>query len=181
MKKLGFILLTLALLVGSVSLAAVAKGPDAQTPPPPGSQAQMERPEGPAPDMERPKCGPRRGDWLDRLNLSFEQQMKVLEIRQNFEKSVQPLHFLIQKNEIQLRQLWSEKKLDPKAIEGKELESAAARVKIRIAERAMLDQIHAVLAPEQQKQLQELMMAAPKPGRGAAEPGRAPQGPEPRE
>lgn len=93
--------------------------------------------------------------FIQDLNLSWEQQQKLLEIRQDFQKETQPLRFELQKKQLELRQLWSAQTLNQKAIETKAKEIAGIRVQLAIKARAMQDKIKTILTAEQLKKLEE--------------------------
>ena len=97
-------------------------------------------------------AGPR---FIKDLNLSWEQQQKILEIRQDFQKETQSLRFELQKKQLELRQLWSEQTLNQKAIETKAKEIAGIRVQLAVKARAMQDKIKTILTAEQLKKLEE--------------------------
>ncbi len=166
MKKVALIG-ALIVLIGAVPFVALANEPVKNEPgapnPPPGAESEMmnDRPYSGAPDptsrgeMRSPDCPPPLLKLADaKLDLSFEQQLKIMEIRQSFIRESQPLWFALEKNQIQLRRLWGEKILNQKVIEEKEVEVTLTRVKLRLLERRLMEQLNAVLTPEQQKRLQ---------------------------
>ena len=156
MKKIGLIALTLVLLIGVVSMAAfaAANGPSA----PSSSAPRMCNPGPGGPGGPNPHSGAQGfAAVIVRLKLTPEQQQKMLEIRQNFAKDAQPLQFDIQKNQLQLKQLWTENPLNAEAIAGLEQKIALNQVKLVNMARDMMKQMHDVLTPEQQKKIQKWM------------------------
>lgn len=133
MKKALFSTIIALVLVGAISLSALAVG--------------CERGKG---SIERgfPKI------YRD-LNLSPEQEQKILLIRQDFQKEIQPLRFEMQRKQLELRQLWAAKKLDQNAIETKDKEITGLRVQIINKARAMREKVKNTLTSEQRKQLEE--------------------------
>jgi Spy/CpxP family protein refolding chaperone len=71
------------------------------------------------------------------LKLTEEQQIKILAIKQNFEKESRPLRFAIQIKQLELRQLWGDNPLNQKAIESKDKELIAVRIKLITLSREM--------------------------------------------
>ena len=177
MRKMGLIAIVLVILIVTVPFAALANEPvkneqnppSNNLPPGPGPELMVSRPQPggpnpePRPEMRKPECQPPCPPFgMADLNLTFDQQLKMLEIRQAFARESQPLRFIIEKDQLQLGQLWSEKTLNQKQIEEKETEVALTRVKIRLLERRLTEQLNVVLTPEQQKQLQN-NRPGPKP------------------
>ncbi len=102
--------------------------------------------------------GPNQGGFhrfFDGLDLTPDQELKLLEIRQNFQKETQPLRFEIQKKQLELRQLWSAKSLNQNAIEAKEKEISGLRVQMVNKARVMREKMDKVLTAEQRKKLEE--------------------------
>jgi len=163
MKKLSVMVLVCVLLVGVVSAMTLAAGA-------PGSGDQNAvasgNPKPPMPGEQKEPMGPGpkpNGDQFAQLNLTVEQQKKMLEIRQNFEKEALPLRLEMEKTEFELRVLWDEKQLNQKAIEAKEKEKVDLKIQLTNLSRAMFDRVKSVLTPEQQKQFQ---MEEPRPEHG---------------
>lgn len=140
MKKIIFITLVAALMVSLVSFAAFAK----------------ENAPGPGPRVGR--GGP--GMFKD-LNLTIDQQQKILKIRQEFQKETMDLRFSIQNKRLELKNLWNTKPLNQAAIETKTKEIAGLRVQIANKAQVMMDKIKAVLTPEQLKTLQNNAQGRP--------------------
>lgn len=92
---------------------------------------------------------------LQNLNLSMEQEQKILKIRQDFQKDTQTLRFEMQKLQLELRQLWSAQTLNRDKIEAKTKEITGLRVQLVTKARAMQEKIKTVLTAEQLKKLQE--------------------------
>ena len=107
---------------------------------------------------------------LKDLNLSPEQQQKLLIIRQDYQKDTQTLRFEMQKKQLELRQLWSAQALNRNEIEAKEKEVASLRVQLVTKVRAMQEKMKGVLTPEQLKKFEEDVKNC-NPGAG---PGRRP-------
>ncbi len=131
MKKLFLTTVVALVLVGTVSLAFAGNG-----------RGQ----------------GPNQGGGtkvFKNLNLTPEQEQKMLVIRQDFQKETQPLRFEIQKKQLELRQLWSAEKLNQGAIEAKEKEIAGLRVQMVNKARAMQDKMKSALTAEERKKLEE--------------------------
>ncbi|MGE5604778.1 MAG: Spy/CpxP family protein refolding chaperone, partial [Bacteroidota bacterium] len=108
MKKGLLTTIITLVLVGTVSLSAFAYG------------------------NGRGQGGNRRGalGFFQDLDLSPEQQQKLLEIRQDFQKDTQPLRFEMQKKQLEFRQLWSAQTLNRNAIEAKEKEITGLRIQM---------------------------------------------------
>lgn len=143
MKKTLLTTIIALVLVGVVSLSAFANG---------GGRRQGLNQAGPC-------------KILKRLNLTFEQQQKLLAIRQDFQKETQPLRFEIQKKQLELRQLWSAQTLNQSAIESKEKEIAGLRVQMVKKARAMQEKMKSVLTPEQRRKWEEVLSQR-NPGAG---------------
>lgn len=99
------------------------------------------------------------------LELTWDQQQKILAIRQEFQKETQPLRFEIQRKQLELRQLWSAQTLNQSAIEAKTKEIAGLRVQMVKKARAMQEKMKSVLTPEQRRKLEE-NLSRPHPGAG---------------
>ncbi len=171
MKKIGLISMILIILIGAVPYVVFAagepgkneQGSPGNTPPSgPETELMNSRPQpgrfDPALWTEpgRPVCQAHLPPFAEAdLNLTLEQQLKILEIRQAFAKESQPLRFIIEKDQLLLRRLWSEKILNQTLIEATETEVALTSVKLRLMKRHLHEQLNAVLTPEQQKQLQK--------------------------
>jgi Spy/CpxP family protein refolding chaperone len=112
-------------------------------------------PGGPGKGMGPAFCGPRHGEWMRHLNLSPEQQEKILNIKQQFEKETLPIRQDLEKRRFELRQLWKADKPNQAALESKMHEMVPLKVTLRLKMRAMRDAIFNVLTPEQQKQLKD--------------------------
>jgi Spy/CpxP family protein refolding chaperone len=137
MKKILISLTIAAMLIGTIGYTVLACGP------------ASERRQGPDGRM-----GMRNGGgngFAEELKLSFEQQRKLLTIRQQFQKDTQDLRFKLQQKNLELRELWSARTLNQAAIESKAQEVTALRVRLKTQGRAMLDKVKAVLTPEQLK------------------------------
>ncbi|TCL73346.1 Spy/CpxP family protein refolding chaperone [Hydrogenispora ethanolica] len=153
MKKSLLVLLTVALLIGSLSFAALAAGP-----------GQGNRP-----------AGEYRFTVFKALNLSPEQQEKLLAIRQDFEKATLDLRFDLQRKQLELRKLWAANPLDQNAIETQSKAVAALRVQMVTQSRAMFEKVKSVLTPAQLKQLETRFQD--RPGKGRRGPGAGIGGP----
>lgn len=137
MKKTVFLMLIVALLMGAVSAAAMAKG----------------------------NCPPGRPDWTGprgfgfhhkALHLTAAQQQKLLAIRQDFQKETQPFRFEMQKKRLELRQLWTAKPLDQSAIDARTQEVTALRIQLVTKAQGLQDQVKNVLTPDQLKKLKSM-------------------------
>ena len=127
MKKTLFIIFISALLVGLTAFGVAAAG-----------RGKI---------MISEKFGP------GGLDLTIEQQQKILSLKQTFQKDTANLHFDLQKKNLELRQLWEAKTLDLNAINAKTNEINALKVQLIPKQRDLMEKIKAVLTPEQQKQL----------------------------
>ncbi len=108
-------------------------------------------------DNGRGKVGNPKGalGFLQVLNLSSEQQQKLLEIRQDFQKDTQTVRFEMQKKQLELRQLWAAQTLNRNGIEAKEREITGLRIQLVTKARVMQDKIKTILTSEQLKKLEE--------------------------
>jgi Spy/CpxP family protein refolding chaperone len=129
MKKTMIVMMIIVLLIGVLAFAAMAYGRRAGT------------------------------GWMghgvyynDTLNLTPEQEEKLLTIHQDFQKDTQTLRFDWQKKNLELRQLWATKPLKQEAIDAKAKEVAAIQVKMTAKIQEMQDKIKGVLTVEQLKQ-----------------------------
>ncbi|MGE5557421.1 MAG: Spy/CpxP family protein refolding chaperone [Bacillota bacterium] len=84
-------------------------------------------------------------------NLAMEQRLKILDIRQDFEKDTVDLRHAMGKKNLELKQLWAAKSLDQKAIEAKSKELAEIKVKIDLKRKAMQEQVRKI-APDAGRQ-----------------------------
>lgn len=101
------------------------------------------------------------------LNLTPDQQQKILEIRQDFQKDTQTLRFEIQKIQLELRQLWSAQVLNQSQIEAKVKELTGLRVQLVTKARTMREEVKKVLTPDQLKKFEEnALNRVPGAGRG---------------
>ena len=80
---------------------------------------------------------------------------KLLEIRQDYQRETQTIRFEMQKKQLELRQLWSASTLNRSAIEAKEKEVTGLRVQLVTKARAMRDKMKNILTAEQLKKLEE--------------------------
>lgn len=133
MKKGLLTTIVTLVLVGTVSLAAFAYG---------NGRGRGENQMG-------------KSGFFQNLNLSPEQQQKLLEIRQDYQRETQNLRFEMQKKQLELRQLWSASTLNRSAIEAKEKEVTGLRVQLVTKARAMQDKMKNILTAEQLKKLEE--------------------------
>ncbi len=149
MKKTFLTTIVALVLVGTVSLSAFAYGDG------------------------RGQGGKQGGNprFFENLNLTSDQQQKLLTIRQDFQKDTQSLRFEMQKKQLELRQLWSAQSLNQAAIEAKEKEITGLRVQMVNKARAMQDKMKSVLTADQRKKLEESGFNC-NPGAG----GRGPRG-----
>lgn len=133
MRKALLTTIVALVLVGTVSLSAFAFGAG----------------RGQGPNQTR---APR---LYEGLNLTSEQQQKLLVIRQDFQKETQSLRFEMQKKQLELRQLWSAQSLNRSAIEAKEKDITGLRVEMVNKARTMQDKMKNILTSEQRKKLEE--------------------------
>jgi Spy/CpxP family protein refolding chaperone len=135
MKKLLSIIAVTVLLVGSITFTALAFGP--------GKGAHHG-----GRDMGF-------GMWgLNSLNLTNDQQQKVLAVRQQFEKDTLSLRQEMRTKRQELQKLWSADTLSQTAIDAKTKEMNALRIQLTQKSREMFNKIKAILTPEQLKQLE---------------------------
>lgn len=99
------------------------------------------------------------------LELTPEQQQKLLAIRQDFQKETQPLRFELQRKQLELRQLWSAQTLNQSAIEAKTKEIAGIRVQMVKKARTMQEKMKSILTAEQRRKWEE-NFSQPNPGVG---------------
>jgi Spy/CpxP family protein refolding chaperone len=134
MKKLLSIIAVTVLLVGSLAFTTLAFGP--------GNGA----------------CPGGKGGFgmreLDSLNLTNDQQQKILTIRHEFEKDTLSLRQEMRKKRQELQQLWSADNLNQAAIDAKTKEMNALQIQMTQKSREMFNKIKAVLTAEQLKQLE---------------------------
>lgn len=150
--KIGIFLVIIALLaISATSVMAMGPGgPD----------------EGFVPRFCGPGHGP--GEWMHHLKLSPEQQEKILNIKQQFEKETLPIRQDLEKKRLELRNLWKAEKPSQSAIESKMHEMVPLKVTLRMKMRSMREAIFKILTPEQQKQLNDRFQGR----RGHFGPGR---------
>ncbi|HBF39189.1 MAG TPA: hypothetical protein DDW50_17950 [Firmicutes bacterium] len=143
MKKLSLTALVLVLLVGVVAFMAYADAP-----------TRGNGPGAPGFNNDGPH-GPMANDepFIKKLNLTADQQTKILAIRQDFEKNSQPFRFIMQTEQLELRQLWSADQLNQNAIKTVTDQLITAKIKVVTLSREMFNQIKSILTPEQQKLL----------------------------
>ena len=96
-----------------------------------------------------------KSGFFQQINLSPEQQQKLLEIRQDFQKETQTLRFEMQKKQLELRQLWSAATLNRNGIEAKEKEITGLRVQLVNKSRVMQEKMKSILTADQLKKLEE--------------------------
>ena len=89
------------------------------------------------------------------LNLTPEQQQKLLEIRQAFQRDALPLQQHMQRTRLELKQLWTAQSLDQSQIQAKTKESTDLRIQLVQKRRDMLAKIKTVLTPDQLKTLEK--------------------------
>lgn len=150
MKKLLSIIAVAVLLVGSITFTALAFGPgNGAFPGGKGTGFSM------------------RG--LDSLNLTNDQQQKVLAIRQEFERDTLNLRQDMRKKRQELQKLWSAEPLNQATIDAKTKEMNTLRIQLTQKSKEMFNKIKAVLTPEQLKQLEAQRQNR---GQGKGCPGR---------
>lgn len=148
MKKLLSIVAVTVLLIGTIAFTALAFGP--------GNGA-----------CQGGK-GTGNGMWgLNSLNLTNEQQQKILIIRQEFERDTLNLRQEMQKKRPELQKLWWADTLNQAAIDAKTKEMNTLRIQLKQKSRDMFNKVKAILTPEQLKQLE-----AQQQNRGQGKGGR---------
>jgi Spy/CpxP family protein refolding chaperone len=107
------------------------------------------------------------GHFRNDLDLTFDQQQKILAIRQDFQKDTLSLRFDLQEKNLELRQLWEANPLNQTAIEAKTKEVTDLRVQMTTKAQAMHEKIKSVLTAEQLKKLNDnnRQNYGPGPGR----------------
>lgn len=140
MKKTLAVVLSAMLMLGMVSFSALAFEKT-----PPGNGPGLGEP-----GLEAREFRPGMG-----LDLNEEQQQQVAEIRKVFEKETIDLRYDLQQKQRELRSLWAADALNEAAINEKSNEVNTLRIQLITKSRAMLDQLKAVLTPEQQEQLEK--------------------------
>jgi Spy/CpxP family protein refolding chaperone len=133
LKKILLITAIVALLIGSLTLAAFAYGP--------GNGGGW-------------GCKGGGNFGINSLNLTAEQQQKILAIRQEFQKNTLALRQEMRKKRQELQPLWSADTINQGAIDAKTREMNSLRIQMVQKSREMSGKIKAVLTPEQLKQLE---------------------------
>lgn len=100
-----------------------------------------------------------------KLGLTADQQKKVLDIQQKFQKDTQPLQHSLQQKQLELRQLLETKPLNQKQIEAKSQEVAVLQVQLRIKSKQLGEELKKVLTKAQLDELNNKPFG-PKKGRG---------------
>ena len=140
MKKILLIMLSVGILIGIITVNALAAGPDSN----------------------RPMCH-------NFLNLTPDQQQKMLTLRQEFQKDTMDLRFALQQKRLELRQLWSANPPSQNAIDAKTKEVNALRIQMIAKTQTFKDKVKTILTPEQLKHLNDRMT---KSGPGMRRQGR---------
>ena len=133
MKKTILITMMVALLVGTCAFAAWAD---------PGTGPGHFGKEG------------RMGIFRD-LNLTLDQQQKIMTIRQDFEKDTLTIRNDMQKKNSELRQLWKANPLDQTAIDSKTKEINTIKIQMITKMRVMREKMKAVLTADQLKKIND--------------------------
>jgi Spy/CpxP family protein refolding chaperone len=133
MKKLIMIATIVVLLIGTVSLTVWAD---------PGAKA------------DRPGKGGPNGIYKT-LNLTLEQQQKMLAVRQDFQKDTLVLRIDLQKRSQELRQLWAADPLSQTAIDTKTRDINTLKIQMVSKMRVMQEKIKGILTAEQLKKLND--------------------------
>jgi Spy/CpxP family protein refolding chaperone len=89
------------------------------------------------------------------LNLTADQQLKLLEIRQAFQKEALPLQQQMQRARLALKQLWAAQTLDQSQIQAKVKETTDLRIQLLQKRREMLVKVKTVLTADQLKLLEK--------------------------
>ncbi len=131
MKKTILITMITAVLIGAVSLSAWAY------------------------QGQGPNCGKTGAySFYKNLNLTPDQEQKILVIRQDFQKDTLALRQDLQRKHLELRQLWAAEPINQAAVDAKTKEVNALKIQMINKAKTMKNRIKAVLTPEQQKQLE---------------------------
>lgn len=139
MKKIIMIITLVALLIGTFTLAAWAE---------PGTGfGRFGR-----------EC--RVGNYND-LNLTLEQQQKIMAIRQEFQRDTLILRNDIRKKRNELQQLWTADQLNQTTIDAKTKEMNVLKVQMVTKQKAMREKIKGILTAEQFKKMNELFKNDP--------------------
>ena len=89
------------------------------------------------------------------LNLTVEQQQKIMTIRQDFEKDTLALRNDMQKKSSELRQLWKADPLNQTAIDSKTKEINTLKIQMVTKMRAMRDKMKGILTADQLKKVND--------------------------
>jgi Spy/CpxP family protein refolding chaperone len=108
------------------------------------------------------------GVFWNNLNLTSQQQQKVLAIRQDFQKDTLALRFDFQKKKLELRRLWAAQPLNQAAIDAKTKEVTALKVQMTTKNRTMREKLKGVLTAKQLKMLDDSNRHKFSPGFGRA-------------
>lgn len=117
----------------------------------------------------------RKGNFISKLNLTPEQEQKLLEIRQRHAREILPLRQELQKKRLELNRLWEAEKPNATAIERKMIEMVPLQVKMRMKAMTMRDEIRAILTPEQQEQFDAFQNERGHRRRGFHSKGKGPK------
>jgi Spy/CpxP family protein refolding chaperone len=139
MKKITMIITMAALLIGSFTLVAWAE-----------PEAGFDR-----------FSGERRAGYFDSLNLSIEQQQKIMAIRHEFQKDTLILRNDLHKKNNELRQLWAADQLNQSAIDAKTREVNILKVQMITKQRAMREKMKGILTAEQLKKMKDHFQNGP--------------------
>jgi Spy/CpxP family protein refolding chaperone len=134
MKKVLVISMIVALLIGTIGITAWAG---------PGGGFGGGR-----------NFGAGGGGFLKGLNLTADQQSKILAIQQDFQKETLSLRQEMQKKHLELRQLWNADPINQNAIDAKNKEITTLQIQMTQKSKAMLEKVKKVLTAEQIKQLE---------------------------
>ncbi|MCL6589503.1 MAG: periplasmic heavy metal sensor [Firmicutes bacterium] len=109
--------------------------------------------------------GAGKGGLLKGLNLTADQQSKILAVQQDFQKETLPLRQDLQKKKLELRQLWDAEQLNQAAIDAKNKEITAIQIQLVQKSRAMMEKVKKLLTADQLKQW-ESFQGKDRPGMG---------------
>ena len=117
------------------------------------------------------------GVFWNNLNLTSDQQQKVLTIRQDFQKDTLTLRFDLQKKKLELRRLWAAQPLNQAAIDAKTKEVTALKIQMTTKNQTKREKIKGVLTAKQLKMLndskrQNFRSGFGRPGRHGGRQGR---------
>ncbi len=149
-KRVSILVVSMALLlVAAVTVAAAPLGP--------GGAVKIHQ-----------RFAGRQGAWVGKrpgLELTPEQQEKILQIKQQLEKETLELRHQLQQLHFELRRLWGAEHPDQTAIQQKLSEMVPLRIELRKKNQQARAALENILTPEQLEKLKSSQPAFPRPGR----------------